>query len=86
MSEIAIQDLLPENHCFGCGPLNPEGLQIKSFWSGESETICTYQPESKHAAGPTHILNGGVIATLIDCHCICTAVAEAYRREGRDVG
>lgn len=34
-------------------------------------------------AGPRHILNGGVISTVIDCHCICTAIADAYRREGR---
>ena len=34
-------------------------------------------------AGPMHILNGGIIATIIDCHCICTAIAAAYRAEGR---
>ena len=37
-------------------------------------------------AGPTHVLNGGIIATLIDCHCICTAIAAAYRAEGREIG
>lgn len=81
----AIQDLLPENYCFGCGPLNPEGLQIKSFEEGE-ETVCTYNPQPHQAAGPRHVLNGGVIATLIDCHGICTAVANGYRQEGREPG
>jgi len=37
-------------------------------------------------AGPTHVLNGGIIATLIDCHSICTAIAAAYRDEGREIG
>ncbi|MFQ5944451.1 MAG: PaaI family thioesterase, partial [Anaerolineales bacterium] len=58
------------------------GLQIKSYWSGD-EAVCTWQPEEHHMAGPSHILNGGIIATVIDCHCICTAIAAAYRAEGR---
>jgi acyl-coenzyme A thioesterase PaaI-like protein len=32
------------------------------------------------------VLNGGIIATIIDCHCVCTAIADAYRREGRAIG
>ena len=28
-------------------------------------------------------MNGGIMATLIDCHCMGTAMADAYRREGR---
>ena len=83
---IAFQDLIADNYCFGCGADNPEGLQIKSFWDGETESICRYQPEVRHAAGPRHILNGGVIATLIDCHCVCTAIAHAYRLENREIG
>jgi acyl-coenzyme A thioesterase PaaI-like protein len=82
----AFQDRIGENYCFGCGPDNPEGLQIKSYWAGENESICRYQPAGRHAAGPRHILNGGVIATLIDCHCICTAIAYAYRMENRESG
>lgn len=85
MSESqAFQDQIPDNHCFGCGPVNAGGLQIKSYWDGD-ETICTWHPASQHAAGPEHILNGGIIATLIDCHTICTAIADAYRREGREM-
>jgi acyl-coenzyme A thioesterase PaaI-like protein len=37
-------------------------------------------------AGPTHVLNGGIIAALIDCHSVCTAIAAAYREEGRAIG
>ncbi len=82
----AIQDELRiENWCYGCGAENPEGLQIKSYWDGD-ETVCTFQPRPAFMAGPRHVLNGGVIATLIDCHSICTAVAAVYKTEGRPIG
>ncbi len=85
MGSCAIQDSIADNLCFGCGPGNPHGLQIKSQWDGD-ESVCTYQPQPHQAAGPAHIVNGGIIATLIDCHCVCTAIADAYRRVGRDIG
>ena len=81
----AFQELIQGNHCWGCGNLNSHGLQIKSYWSGE-ESVCSWRPQEYHMAGPAHVLNGGIIATLIDCHCICTAIAAAYRAEGREIG
>lgn len=81
----AIQDLVPGNHCYGCGPLNPEGMQIKSYWDGEVST-CTYMPRPEQCAGPTQYLYGGTIASLFDCHCVCTALAHQYELEGRGVG
>ena len=86
MTKIAFQDLIEDNFCFGCGPINEQGLQIKSYWDGPGVSICTYLPEPFQTAGPRGILNGGIIATLIDCHCVCTAIAYAYEREGREVG
>jgi len=85
MAPIAFQDLIPDNGCFGCGPHNPRGLQIKSYWKG-AESICVYQPASHQSAGPPQFLNGGIIATLIDCHSVCTAIAHAYRVESRPIG
>jgi acyl-coenzyme A thioesterase PaaI-like protein len=82
---IAIQDAIPDNHCWGCGTRNPQGLHIKSYWDGEG-TICTFRPAPYHAAGPPHILNGGIIAAVIDCHSICTAFADTYRAAGRELG
>jgi acyl-coenzyme A thioesterase PaaI-like protein len=79
------QDNIPGNYCWGCGRINEHGLQIKSYWSGD-EAVCTWRPKPYHAAGPRHILNGGIIATIIDCHCVCTAIAAAYRAEGREIG
>lgn len=32
------------------------------------------------------MLNGGILATLVDCHCMGTALAHAYRLENRPMG
>lgn len=85
-SEQAFQDLIPNNHCFGCGPSNPLGLQIKSHWRSENESVCHFTPASHHSAGPLHFLNGGIISTLIDCHCVCTAIAKGYQLQRRPIG
>lgn len=84
-SQQSFQDKMLYNHCWGCGPANGQGLQIKSYWQGE-EAVSTFHPLPQHMAGPEHILNGGIIATIIDCHCVCTAIADAYRRQGREIG
>jgi acyl-coenzyme A thioesterase PaaI-like protein len=81
----AFQDQIPANFCYGCGPGNPVGLHIRSIWAGD-EALCVFQPAPYHAAGPRHILNGGIIATLIDCHAVCTAIAHTYRAESRAIG
>lgn len=81
----SFQDQMPDNHCYGCGRQNSKGLRIKSFWDGE-ESICSFQPGPEHSAGPRHLMNGGITATLIDCHSVCTATAHAYRVEGREIG
>jgi len=86
MVNPAFQDLIPNNSCFGCGPQNVEGLRLKSHWSGEDSAVATFCPASHHNAGAAQFTNGGIIATVIDCHCVCTAAAEAYRREGRAIG
>jgi acyl-coenzyme A thioesterase PaaI-like protein len=80
-----IQDRIPHNHCYGCGPENPDGMQIKSYWDGE-ESICTYVPRPEQCAGPTGYLYGGTIASLIDCHCVCTSIANYYQLDGLEVG
>jgi acyl-coenzyme A thioesterase PaaI-like protein len=82
MNIHAIQDTIPDNHCIGCGPDNKHGLKIKSTWSGDLETECVFQPEPHMASAPASILNGGIIATLIDCHAVSTAVAYGRRLDG----
>jgi hypothetical protein len=58
----AFQDHYPDNaaYCYGCGNLNEHGDQIK--------------PEPYHTSVPGYAY-GGLIASLIDCHCTGTASA-----------
>jgi acyl-coenzyme A thioesterase PaaI-like protein len=77
-----LQDHLRDNFCFGCGADNPDGLQLKSSWAGDL-VVADWTPHPEHAAGPRHILNGGIIATLLDCHGVGTAISDAFRREDR---
>ena len=86
MSGKAFQDYFPDHlcHCYGCGRLNEHGLQIKSYWDGQ-DTVCTFNPKSYHIAVPGYVY-GGLIASIFDCHCCCTASAAAYRTEGRAMG
>ena len=86
MIKRAFQDQIPGIHCFGCGPDNPEGLKIKSFWEGQGRSLCHFRPAPYHLAGPRHFVNGGIIATVMDCHAICTAMAEGYQSAGRKIG
>jgi acyl-coenzyme A thioesterase PaaI-like protein len=85
MTARALQDLLPGNGCWGCGPDNPGGLHVKSYLEGD-ESVCRFQPSPHHVAGPPHVVNGGIIAAVIDCHTVVTAIADAYRLAGREVG
>ena len=72
----AFQDEMVGNYCWGCGADNPAGLHLKSYWDGEV-AVAQWTPAHEYSAGPRHILNGGIIATLLDCHGVCTAVASA---------
>jgi acyl-coenzyme A thioesterase PaaI-like protein len=75
MHPRAIQDEYPDDysHCYGCGRLNEHGLQIKSYWEGD-EAVCTYTPEPYYMGIPGYVY-GGLIASLIDCHCVGAAAA-----------
>ena len=79
----AFQDYYPDElaWCYGCGRRNEQGLHIKSYWDGE-ESVARFTPKPYHIALPGFV-NGGVLASLIDCHGTGTAAAAAYRAEGR---
>jgi acyl-coenzyme A thioesterase PaaI-like protein len=83
MSQKPFQDYYPDEvaQCYGCGRLNEQGLQIKSYWEGD-EAVCTFYPRPYHMAVPGYVY-GGLIASLIDCHSTGTAAAAVYRAEGR---
>jgi len=86
MSTLVFQDqyLNARADCWGCGRNNPDGLYIKSVWEGE-EAVAHYQPKANQT-GHKGVVNGGVLATLIDCHSIGLAMAHAHREEGREIG
>ncbi|MBD0404616.1 PaaI family thioesterase [Flammeovirga sp. EKP202] len=75
------QDHMEGNVCFGCGKKNDDGLHIKGYWEGD-EAHCIWQPEEKYH-GWANLLSGGILSTIIDCHCMGTAMAYAYKSEGR---
>jgi acyl-coenzyme A thioesterase PaaI-like protein len=84
-NEQAFQDLyVPDySHCYGCGRLNPDGLQIKTYWEGD-ESVTRYTPGPYHIAVPGFVY-GGLLASLIDCHGTGTAAAAAARAQGRSL-
>lgn len=83
----ALQDVWPHATCYGCGPANMAGLRIKSYWSEDgTEVVCRFQPKPEYNAGFPNVMYGGLVASLIDCHSIWTAIAWTYRAEGREHG
>jgi acyl-coenzyme A thioesterase PaaI-like protein len=86
MPNQAVQDYYPDDMagCYGCGRLNPHGLQIKSYWEGE-ESVCRFRPKPYHAAFPGYVY-GGLIASLIDCHATGTAASAKYLEKGKPLG
>jgi acyl-coenzyme A thioesterase PaaI-like protein len=82
----AFQDDYPDElaQCYGCGRLNTEGHHLRSFWEGE-ESIARFTPKPYHMAVPGFV-NGGLLASLVDCHATGTASAVAERAAGRQLG
>ncbi len=68
--------------CWGCGPANPEGLHLESHAEGD-EVVADWTPGPNHAAFPG-VLNGGIIGTLLDCHCNWTAAHHFMRARNAD--
>jgi acyl-coenzyme A thioesterase PaaI-like protein len=83
--ERAFQDsYVPDySHCYGCGRLNTDGLQIKTYWQGD-EAVTRFLPRDCHTAFPGFVY-GGLLASLFDCHGVGTAAASAARAQGRAI-
>ena len=81
--KTSLQDTYaPNNRCFGCGPANPQGLQIKSFAEGdELPLVAEWRPKPWHVAFDG-ILNGGICGTLLDCHSNWAAAYHLMRQSG----
>ena len=54
------------NRCFGCGPENETGLQLKFKFSQETERfVCKFKLPARFEGPPSHA-HGGIIATILD--------------------
>ncbi len=86
MNEKSFQDTYADDlsQCYGCGRLNKSGLQLKSYWDG-GESVAVFQPRPYHIGVPGFVY-GGLLASIIDCHCTGTAAAASCRAEGRELG
>jgi acyl-coenzyme A thioesterase PaaI-like protein len=72
----------PSLACFGCGPANPQGLRIASRVEGE-QVVADWTAAEHHQAFPG-VVSGGIIGTLLDCHCNWTAAYHLMRARGLD--
>ncbi len=83
---IAIQDTYPEDasHCYGCGRLNDDGIQIKTVLDGD-DTLTVFDPWPSHTAFEGTVY-GGLIASVIDCHSTGSAAIFAMVEAGAPVG
>ncbi len=77
----SVQELhAPNSICFGCGPANADGLQIRSF-RGENGLVMSFEPSPEHQAFPG-MVNGGIIGALLDCHGNWTAAIALMDQSG----
>ncbi|MDR6175783.1 acyl-coenzyme A thioesterase PaaI-like protein [Nocardioides zeae] len=72
------QTYFPDLPCFGCGPANALGLQLQSFVDGDRVTA-SFTPRPEHDNG-LGFLNGGIIATVLDCHSAAAVTHAAHER------
>ncbi|MDP2645926.1 MAG: PaaI family thioesterase [Desulfobacterales bacterium] len=86
MKPTIIQDFYPEETavCYGCGRSNPHELHVRTAWDGK-EGVFRFRPEPHHTGYPGAVY-GGLIASIMDCHCIGTAVGALYQAEARPPG
>ena len=69
----------PDLPCFGCGPGNDKGLQLRSYPGEDGLVTAHFTPWPEHDNGMGY-LNGGIIATILDCHSAAAVTHEAFTR------
>ena len=82
MKKSVQEEYAPNSICFGCGPANNEGLQIKSYRTNEGLEM-EFECDGKHQAFPG-VINGGIIGSLLDCHGNWTAAIAIMDRNELD--
>jgi acyl-coenzyme A thioesterase PaaI-like protein len=77
---MSVQErMYPDLPCFGCGPGNPKGLQLRSYPGDGGVVTAVFTPWPEHDNG-LGFLNGGIISTVLDCHSAAAVMLEAERR------
>ena len=71
------QRLFADGTCFGCGPANDRGLRISSFEQDDG-VVASFTPWPEHDNG-AGFLNGGIVATVLDCHSAAAMMVAAER-------
>ena len=83
ISGLSVQErLYPNLPCFGCGPGNAKGLQLRSYPVGDGSSdgvTASFTPWPEHDNGLGY-LNGGIIGTVLDCHSAAAVMLEAERQ------
>lgn len=83
MNEKSIQETYAPNLiCFGCGPANDKGLHVRSFPDND-KVVAEWQPSPEYEAFKG-VLSGGIIGTLLDCHCNWTAAWHLMKQSEAD--
>ncbi|CAD7696630.1 unnamed protein product [Ostreobium quekettii] len=73
--QISVQEAYtPLSKCFGCGPSNPSGLQLKSMRTERGLEGQVTIPDM-FLAFPG-VTNGGVVSSILECHGNWTAALE----------
>ena len=82
------QTLTPRGLCFGCGPANERGLHLASTpgpqYPTDGRVYADFTPWPEHDNG-LGALNGGIIATVLDCHAGAAMMQAAADRGWMDI-
>ncbi|MFW6074114.1 MAG: PaaI family thioesterase [Chloroflexota bacterium] len=61
-----INDSLSDHHCFGCGDLNPSGLQLRfRLLPNDDGVWARFSPDRGHE-GYLGMVHGGILSTMLD--------------------
>jgi acyl-coenzyme A thioesterase PaaI-like protein len=84
MKNKSLQEIYaPNGICFGCGCKNKRGLQVKSYVK-DSLIVSSWRAKKYHEAFPG-VLNGGVIGSILDCHCNWAAAYFLMKDQGLNI-
>jgi len=57
---------MQKNHCFVCGPDNPDGMRLQFVLDEERQTfVCHFRLTDRYTGPPGHC-HGGIIASILD--------------------